>query len=432
MRRILLVVVCLFAGALTSCGGDDGSGASGDGEERSVLVDFRHDEFAAAFLQYYPEKLKIRPGDTIQFRQAWTGEPHSVTFGKVVDDFIEIFPKLQEFESPEAAREAGESEETINELLEIYGRFPAMTDGFKIADLGAEPCYVDDIEEAPVVRDVESDEVLLDAKCPTKGRKQPAFNGRQALYNSGFIPYSGERGNTFEVPIAADAEPGTYQYFCNYHFIFMGGSVEVVDKGAAIPSQSEVSRQARKELDADAANALKRVREAEGKRIGEKISETVQGPGGEKVNEVTLPISGRATDQETPVIINEFFPRKVTAKVNEKVTWTFDGSLHTVSFNVPKYFPIFTVADSGRVEWDAQAYEPVGWDTVDFEPRSFGFEQVEPLTLDAGKWDGKGGFRSSGALLPGDTFAVTFTKAGTYPFACVLHPQMVGTLVVES
>ena len=423
-----MVILCLVGGVLTSCGGDDDA-ASGSGEERSVLVDFRHDEFAAAFLQYYPEQLKVRPGDTIQFRQAWTGEPHSVTFGKVVDDFVEIFPKLQEFESPEAAREAGESQETINELLEIYGRFPAMTDGFEIADLGAEPCYVDDMDEAPVVRDVQTDKVLLDAKCPTKGREQPAFNGRQALYNSGFIPYSGERGNSFEVPIAEDAEPGTYQYFCNYHFLFMGGSVEVVEKGATIPSQSEVSRQARKEIEADADRALKRVREAEAKKVGDKITETVQGPGGEQVNEVTLPLSGRATDEETPVIINEFFPSKVTAKVNEEVTWTFDGGIHTVSFNVPKYFPIFTVAKSGKVKWDPQAWKPVGWD-LDFEPQTFAFEMPEPRNLDAGKWDSKGGFHSSGALLPGDKFSVTFTKPGTYPFACVLHPQMVGTLVV--
>ena len=37
-----------------------------------------------------------------------------------------------------------------------------------------------------------------------------------------------------------------------------------------------------------------------------------------------------------------------------------------------------------------------------------------------------------GALLPGDSFSVTFTKPGTYPYACVLHPQMVGTLEVTT
>jgi plastocyanin len=431
MRRSLVLVVCLFAGLLTSCGDGGGGAASGDGEERSVLVDFRHDEFAAAFLQYYPEQLKVRPGDTIQFRQAWTGEPHSVTFGKVVDDFIEVFPALEEYESVEAAREGGVDEDIIDKAVQSYARFPTMTDAFQAVPAGAEPCFVADMDDAPIFRDVDTDVVDRNATCPKGGKEQPAFNGRQALYNSGFIPYSGERGNTFTVPIAEDATPGTYQYYCNYHFVFMGGSVEVVEKGAEIPSQSEVSKQARKEIDADAAKALERVRAAEAKRVGDTIRETVEGPEGESVSEVTLPLSGRATDDETPAIINEFFPRKFTAKVNEKVTWSLDGSLHTVSFNVPKYFPIFTVADSGRVRWDPQAYEPRGWD-LDYEARTFGPEEPEPVEIDAGRWDGKGGFHSSGALLPGDTFSVTFTKPGTYPFACVLHPQMVGTLVVTT
>jgi len=199
-----------------------------------------------------------------------------------------------------------------------------------------------------------------------------------------------------------------------------------------MPSQAEVSRQDRKEFDADAQRALERVRDANERKIGDTIRESFEGPAGEQVIEVALPLSGRATDDETPVIINEFFPRKLRVKANEKVTWTVDGSLHTVSFNVPKYFPIFTVADSGRVEWDPQAWELVGWD-LDFEPRSFSEAgDGQPLALDAGKWDGKGGFHSSGALLPGDSFSVTFTKPGTYPYACVLHPQMVGTLEVTT
>jgi plastocyanin len=431
MRRVLMVLV-LMVGALTSCGGDGETGSgSGSGEERSVLVDFRHDEFAGAFLQYYPEHLSVRPGDTVQFRQAWTGEPHSVTFGTFVDDFSELFERFQEYESPEDAVAGGESQADLDRFLQSYTKLSAMADAFVTVPAGAEPCFVEDAAKAPVIRDIETDAVDRRAVCPDEGRKQPRFNGRQALYNSGFIPYSGDRGNNFTMPIAEDATPGTYRYFCNYHFIFMSGDIEVVESGAAIPSQSEVSRQARKELEADAARALERVRDANSRKVGDTIRDVSGGPEGETVNEVTLPLSGRGTDDETPVIINEFFPRKLTAKVNEKVTWSIDGSLHTVSFNVPKYFPIFTVADGGRVEWDPQAWEPVGWD-LDFEPRGFSPENIEPLTLDAGRWDGRGGFHSSGALLPGDTFSVSFTRAGTYPFACVLHPQMVGTLVVTA
>ena len=52
--------------------------------------------------------------------------------------------------------------------------------------------------------------------------------------------------------------------------------------------------------------------------------------------------------------------------------------------------------------------------------------------VDVGTWDGKGGFHSSGALEHGDRFSVTFTRPGTYSYACVLHPQMVGTVVVRA
>jgi plastocyanin len=430
MKRTLAVVVVVLASLLSGCG-DDGGAASGDGEERTVLVDFRHDEFAGAFLQYYPEKLQIRPGDTVQFRQAWTGEPHSVTAGTLVDDFVEIFPKLEQYDSFEDARAAGESEETLEQVGTSYSKLSAMTKDFEPTAAGAQPCFVDDVEDAPVMRDLDTDEVDAEVECPTKGREQPAFNGRQALYNSGFIPYTGERGNSFTMPIAEDATPGTYQYFCNYHFIFMGGSLEIVDEGKEIPSQAEVSRQAREELNADAARALERVRAAEKLDVGETITETAEGPEGPQQTKVTLPLSGRATDEETPVIINEFFPRKFEAKVGEKVTWTLDGSLHTVSFNVPKYFPIFTVDEKdGEVHWDPRAYEPRGFD-IDREVPEFG-DDYEPAAIDAGRWDGRGGFHSSGALVPGDTFSVTFTRPGSYPFACVLHPQMVGTLQVTA
>jgi len=422
MRRIwLLAVLALVVGACGD-GSESSSGNGGDGEERTVLVDYKHDEFTSAFLSYYPKAVKIRPGDSVKFRQDWTGEPHSVTMGKIVDDFIENFETFREYDSPEAALAAGETQETVDRVSETFSKFPAMTKGFEIVAAGAEPCYVDDVADAPLVYDVETDAVLLDAVCPTKGSPQPEFNGRQALYNSGFIPYEGKRANEFTVDIAKDTTPGTYQYYCNYHFIFMGGSVEVVEPGTKIPSQSEVSKQARKEIEADAAEPAAKAKQARAVKPGAQV------------DGVTLPLAGRAINPEnmSQAIINEFLPKEQTSKVGDKVTWTFDGSVHTVSFNVPKYFPIFRVSEKdGSVVWDPQSHEPVGFDV----PKQDTLRQEEtppPVTADAGKWDGKGGFHSSGALNPGDTFSVTFTKPGTYSYACVLHPQMVGTLVVKS
>ena len=438
MTRIGVVVAAALALVVGACGGGDESGGGGfepaeGGDERTVLIDYRHDEFASAFLQYYPEKVTVRQGDVVKFRQSWTGEPHSVTMGQVVNDLYEYAPLLEQYDSVEAAKAGGVTEEQIMTVLTTLSKVPGMTDDFRIAQGGAEPCFVAEMDDVPEFSNAETDEVNIDARCPEDAREQVPFDGRQALYNSGFIPYDGPQGNTFELPVATDAEPGTYKYFCNYHWIFMGGEVEVVEKGESIPSQADVSRQARKEIDADAKAALARVEEAKGKKVGDALENPEpEGsmPGGP--SEVVLPLAGRTIDFETPVIINEFFPSKFNAKVGQKVTWTVDGSYHTVSFNVPKYFPIFTVDDDdGTITWDPQSWEPAGFDLPDPDEDRAEFGEESATELDAGEWDGSGGFHSSGALDPGATFSVTFTKAGTYPFACVLHPQMVGSLEVK-
>jgi plastocyanin len=433
-RATFLVVLALLAGVLAACGG---GGASSSGSEtgagdRTVLVDYRHDQFASAFLSYYPEHLKIRQGDTVHFRQAWTGEPHSVTFGKVVDDVIQLFPKVEQYEDADAAIAAGVPKETVDRVVDGLERTPSMSEGFDIAPAGAEPCFVDDVADLPKFRDIDTFKVDVSVPCPTKGRKQPAFSGKQALYNSGFIPYSGPSGNEFTVPIAKDAEPGTYRYFCNYHFIFMSGDIEVVPADQAIPSQQDVSKQALKEVASDAKEALDLVRVAKKANVGDTLTgpQDSEGPPGAEPEKVTLPLAGRLQTTE-PLIINEFFPKTFQTKVGQKVTWTFDGGTHTVSFNVPKYFPIFTVAKSGAVRWDPKSHEPVGFDVPE-RPSDRTDEEIPPADVDAGTWDGRGGFHSSGALNAGDKFSVTFSKPGTYAYACVLHPQMVGTLEVKA
>jgi plastocyanin len=41
-------------------------------------------------------------------------------------------------------------------------------------------------------------------------------------------------------------------------------------------------------------------------------------------------------------------------------------------------------------------------------------------------------FAKSGALDTDDSFSFTFTTPGTYQYFCYLHPQMVGSIVVEA
>ncbi len=420
MRRHCLVaaVLALVAGACGDGAGSD-TAASGEGEERTVLADYRHDEFASAFLRYYPKQITVRPGDSVRFKQAWTGEPHSVTMGKVVDGMFAAGERFEAYESEDEALAGGETPETIAEFLSSAAKVPGMTDykGYELYQPGARPCYVDDVDDVPEWSDPATEEIDPVAKCPDPDRRQPAFTGRQALYNSGFIAPDGEGANTFVVPVAADADPGTYNYFCNYHWTNMSGTIEIVAPNQSISSQQAVSRQARKEIEADAKGALQKVEEAKAAKGS--------------VDDLDLPLAGREGDEDFTVIVNEFLPRKVTSKVGEKVTWTFDGITHTVSFNVPKYFPIFTLEKSGEVVWNPKSFKPIGWTVPDAAEPAGPEDEPEPRAIDVGKWDGGGGFHSSGAVRPGETFSVTFTKAGTYPFACALHPQMVGTLTVK-
>jgi amicyanin len=44
---------------------------------------------------------------------------------------------------------------------------------------------------------------------------------------------------------------------------------------------------------------------------------------------------------------------------------------------------------------------------------------------------GPAGFIKSPTLTKGQTYTVTFTKAGTYPYICTIHPYMHGTVVVS-
>lgn len=58
----------------------------------------------------------------------------------------------------------------------------------------------------------------------------------------------------------------------------------------------------------------------------------------------------------------------------------------------------------------------ITWTNMDDEPHT--------VVSDAGL------FRS-GALDTGESFSFTFDKPGTYRFVCSLHPQMVGTVIVQ-
>ena len=392
MRRLGTVFVAL-ALLTAGCGaaGDDYSRAI----TRTVRVDWNFDEVAVSFLAYYPQVVEVRPGDTLNFRQAWTGEGHSVTMGTMVDDAIKPVREI--------IRSGNIPDEPPPEIAAKLETLPEMfsPDG-GVNQSAGQPCYL--ASGAPP----------LDQATPCPKVPQPEFNGRQTYYSSGFIPYEGQQSNTYRVKLSNDILPGTYTFYCNYHGPLQSGEIVVKPPGTKVASQASVDRQARKELKEQSDPIVKAYDVA---KAGNGVEPAAGTP-------VKLPLSGWFAPEVEMAFIDEFIPRTIRAKVNEKVTWTFIGP-HTVSFNVPPYLPQFIIAADGTVTFNPQAYQPVNSPGADLTAP----EDAPPPQVDAGRWDGAT-FISSG-LFGAGTWSLTFTKAGRYRYACLVHPRMVGEVVVS-
>lgn len=405
-----LVAVVFVALSMGACGGSDAG-------TRIVQIDYKHDDFAAAFNAYFPKKLSVHPGDTVRFENTWSGEPHSVTLGRVVDDIFEYTPIFDQYESEEAALAGGITQQKIDEINATFNRIPGMTtNGYEVYQPGAKPCYINKIADVPSYGS-DGDEAVQGQStvCPKASRTKPAFTGRQALFNSGLIPFNGDDANTFELTIADDATPGTYNYFCTYHWLGMSGELTIAESDKDVPSSAAVIKQARKEI-----NAME-------KPLARQVAKVAEGDFGD----LGKPVAGLPVPGDDYAWVNEFYPRTTKVKVGEPLTWSVHGATHNISFNVPDYFPVFRVDSKGDVVNDKRVDKPVGWTVEPPQEVEDGESQVK-RKIDVGEWNGAKQFRSSGLLFDGETFTMTFTKPGTYPYACLLHPPMIGTVEVSA
>ena len=402
-HSVLLAAVFAMTG-LGACG-------SGGGDTRTIEVDYRSDDFAGIFRGYFPRKVTVTPGMTLRFHQTWTGEPHSVTFGTIVNKaYAPIGTLIDEYVSGKTPIPDEPPPEYDEKLWsETLPFFFGEEDG--INQSAALPCF------APK----ESDLPLDKAKpCAQKFREQPEFDGTHAYYSSGFIPFEGENENEFEMKIADDTKDGAYAFYCNLHDVLMSGEI-TVKRGAKVESQGDINRRGARE----AARTMRSAREQYEK---EKAGQ----------GEFDLPLAGSGGENVTGMgSVVEFTPRTINAKVGEKVTWTFVED-HSITFNVPPYTPLFVFDKRRFLEFNEELDKPAGgWPGPPERPEQDGppdpnTPPPEPVSVDAGEWDGSGGIRSSGTgWETGDKYSVTFTKAGTYPYACLIHPGQIGKVVVK-
>jgi plastocyanin len=383
--------------------------------ERNVLIDYHFDQYAAVFPAYFPKQVTVHPGDTVVFKQSWSGEPHTVTMGTAVDEVYNVIWKYLKDgppfpEKPPDDPAAGAALKKLNALPQAGSQTSPQ-----FSQQGSQPCYVDS-GPAPEA-----------SEKPCHNRTLKPFTGRQMYYNSGLIPYQGDQGNTFRLAIAADAAPGTHYYHCLVHGPLMSGAVTIVAANQSILSQADLNAEAQKQLSKYSDPFQKAFKEA-------------QARGGAPVN-----LAGVQTPPTIPGSLTEFMPHAIKVKVHQKVTWRIVGDSHTVSFDVPKYLPEITFAKDGSVTYTDQTINPVAGpgfsppsDTGGSSssgPPSGPPPPPPPVHVDAGNYDG-GHFLSSGLGSPTDptqevTYSVTFTKPGSYKYACLVHPQMVGEVDVE-
>ena len=471
MKRVLIAAAAMIL-ILPACAG-------GDGNTRTVLVDFSSDRYASFAIFNFPKKVEVQPGTTLIFRQTWTGEPHTVTSGTAVNKpLADAQPLLDVFLTYDEARAAGEAlpdpeaEETMamkfadfakaikgirdtekrDTLVNAWNQLRRQ--GVKIPDLdnpgtgtfGDATKAFDEhankvFESVPFVWG-EDDSITQnygqpcylktgmppkDAKTPCSDAQQtqPAFDGTQSFYNSGIIRYEGAQGNTFRVRLSENIKPGTYTFYCAVHGPTQSTKVEVKPEGEDVPSQEDLTRDSREEINTVTKPLDETWSDARDNRITLKQ--------GEERMTLTGPFAGLFSPKIGHAAINEFVPKNLTVKANEPIVWKMMGPDHTISFGVPAYFPPFEFLQDGTVRINPKLIPAAGGARPVPEPEGEedGPPQAGTTKHDGGTYSGAG-FWSSGltSAQPYLEYTMRISKPGRYRVACLIHPPMVGNITV--
>lgn len=119
-------------------------------------------------------------------------------------------------------------------------------------------------------------------------------------------------------------------------------------------------------------------------------------------NPATWSVQAGASDQNEALQALQFYPASITIDAGDSITWKYPaGEPHTVTFLGPRSSPPppndpSVPAPAGGATYDGTAYT------------------------------------SSGFILGGKTYTLTFTKPGTYTYYCLIHGEMKGTIVVQA
>ncbi|MGI8425785.1 MAG: hypothetical protein ACR2FO_02725 [Actinomycetota bacterium] len=410
MRKVLAASFAVLALLASGCTPKESttpapSATTDEGSETfTVDVDGTSDKFALATLSFFPNELSVHPGDTVDFKEIFTGEPHTAALGTTIDAAMAAFDKL----TPE--QKEAEDTPPPPEFLKVPFVFPDDEASGPPAEgppgppaleqSAAQPCFLD-TGDPPVSKNGSA------PACPK--REQPEFNGTQTLFSSGYLA----EDDNFPVKFASDTKPGTYNVMCLVHGPDMTAKITVADKGTKIATPDEVADKGKEQVEKLVADLSPDVEKAK----SATADKAVAGTGSEKVR---------------GAFVAEFLPKEVSVKVGEAVSWT-TFHFHTISFNAPQdAIGGALIKDSdGTVKIAVKAGETTKG-APEIPPDVGGGEAKKPTTLQA-TYDGSGFFNSGifGSFPPNQvTYKVKFTKAGTYDLQCLVHPDMKGKVTV--
>ena len=249
---------------------------------------------------------------------------------------------------------------------------------------------------------------------PTSGpTKPPELYDGTGFYGSG-IMYNFPAGPP-GVPPNYDLRltfttPGTYEYLCVLHPPMKATVTVVESNDPDVPTQAEINAEAKVEEDALKAE-IQRLVDAG------NSAQSELGPGGTTIWHVQ---AGAAGDPPTAQAF-DFLPGDITVEEGDTIIWT-SVMFHNVTFHPGRLAPDLLAQISSANIPDVFTLNP---------------ETAFP-SKPSGEFDGTG-FWSSGIIgndfapLPGGkSFAMTFSKPGSYRYVCAVHRVlgMEGTVTV--
>ncbi|MBE0689845.1 MAG: hypothetical protein IH587_06955 [Anaerolineae bacterium] len=193
-------------------------------------------------------------------------------------------------------------------------------------------------------------------------------------------------------------EPGTYSYLCDVH-PGMAGSLTVVDSATSIPSPTDVTIQAAGEIGATVGAAMQ--------SFGDLSASMPMMSDGDTLR-VQMGTPGAAN-------VNAFFPNVAVIKAGQSITWSHPEGT----------FEVHTVAWPSLLGQDIVPVERDGMPPALTVGPALTPETPSGTTVDA---DGK---FNSGGIFAGQTYTLTFSEPGVYPYVCSLHLGMQGVVVVQ-